>query len=334
MVRWKPLETNFQRRDPAESCVYHLTARDIPAKLRATMAAIGCRTRKELVARFRTRNPRSMCDIDPLHKWMQGRATPRHGAFYEEWRQLIGLERPSEWLVTCTLDAFLLDLSASSGIDEGRLRRSAAAAQTRPGVGAPTHGLLGGLASLGGSYRCYSRSFSPHFADHLIRGVLELEPGRSDLLGATYREKLPLGTLLMKGHAAISGRLLNIEVVDPDSGVKMVVISHVPGPPVTVLCGVLVAAAAISSEPLPSATLLLAVRVPAEGLADAAEGYVRLQPGAIAADLAAAGLTSDECAAVDARALDFLSPRALLVPQALQTGFADDLSGAFGGRTG
>ncbi len=303
-----------------------MLATDIPAKLRATMAALGCRTRKELVARFRARNPRTACDIDPLHKWMQGRATPRLAGFYDEWAALIGLTKPGAWLATCTLDAFLAETSASSGFDDSTLRRSAAPRPGRAGASAATHGLLGGLASLGGTYLCWSRASSPHHPDRVIRGTLELEAGRDDTLRAIYSEHLPSGVLVVEGRAAISGRTLNMEMVDPDSGLKLVIVAHVPGPPVSVLCGLCLSTAALASEALPSATALLAVRAPGGGSTNVPKGYMRLSASAISADLAAIGIKMPSSDAVAARAVSFLSTPALQVPRAVQSDFAFDLA--------
>jgi hypothetical protein len=42
------------------------------AKLRLAAATLGCSSRKEFCARFRSVNPATQCDIDPLNKWVQG----------------------------------------------------------------------------------------------------------------------------------------------------------------------------------------------------------------------------------------------------------------------
>ena len=139
---------------------------EIPAKLRATMAALGCHSRKDLAARFRARNPRTACEIDSLHKWMQGRATPRVAAFYDEWAQLLGLARGGNWVAVCGLDSFIVELTVSTGIEAERLLRDAPSRSSRSSAAQPTHGLLGGQSSLHGVYLCYSRAFSLLYADH------------------------------------------------------------------------------------------------------------------------------------------------------------------------
>jgi hypothetical protein len=323
-VRWKELEVDFHLSGVREqSC--HMPPTDIPAKLRATMAALGCHTRKELVARFRTSNPRSACDIEPLHKWMQGRATPRLAGFYDEWAALIGLARPGAWIATCTLETFLAETTACSGFDDSTLRRSAAPKPARLGPAAQTHGLLGGLASLCGTYLCWSRATSPHYPNHIIRGLLQLAPDRDASLRANYSEHLPSGEIVMEGRAAISGRTLNIEMGHPDSGLTMVIVAHVPGPPVSVLCGLSVGASALASEALPSAEAILAVRATMAGSANVPNGYMRICQSALSADLAAIGIMGPASDAVAARAVSFLSPPPLQVPRAVQSGFASDL---------
>ena len=299
---------------------------EIPAKQRATMAALGCHTRKELVARFRVRNSRTACDIDPLHKWMQGRATPRLAGFYDEWAAVIGISKPGAWLATCTLDAFLTETSVSLGFDDSTLRRSAAPKPSRAGAAAPNHGLLGGLASLCGTYMCWSRASSPHYQDQLIRGVLRLEPGRDETLRASYSEYLPYGLMVLEGKASIGGRTLNITMTDRQSGLEMHIVTHVPGPPVTVLCGLSVSAAALASEALPSAEPILAVRAPGGADTDLPGGYMQAGRSEIAADLAAIGITLPAAHAVATRAISFLAPQPLQISQAVQSGFAGDLA--------
>ncbi len=46
------------------------------AKLRLAAATLGCSSRKEFCARFRSVNPATQCDIDRLNKWVQGRSLP------------------------------------------------------------------------------------------------------------------------------------------------------------------------------------------------------------------------------------------------------------------
>ena len=51
--------------------------RGLAAKLRITAALLGCATRKELCARFRSVNPATEFDLERSYKWLQGRALPR-----------------------------------------------------------------------------------------------------------------------------------------------------------------------------------------------------------------------------------------------------------------
>ena len=66
-------------------------AHELPAKLRVTMALLGCNSRKELCARFREVNPRTEFDLERSHKWLQGRAKPRTAQVYEDWTRLLGM---------------------------------------------------------------------------------------------------------------------------------------------------------------------------------------------------------------------------------------------------
>ena len=63
---------------------------DLAAKLQATIFALGCSSRKGLVARFRLNNAATTLELESLHKWMQGRASPRGTAFYSEWARILG----------------------------------------------------------------------------------------------------------------------------------------------------------------------------------------------------------------------------------------------------
>ena len=60
------------------------------AKLRLAAATLGCSSRKEFCARFRSVNPATQCDIDRLNKWVQGRPLPRASSVYADFAAVIG----------------------------------------------------------------------------------------------------------------------------------------------------------------------------------------------------------------------------------------------------
>jgi hypothetical protein len=79
---------------------------DIGVKLRLTAAVLACASRKDFCARFRAVNPATHCDLDRLHKWMQGRALPRDLSFYDDWAKVLGLAQSGAWLAACPVEAF------------------------------------------------------------------------------------------------------------------------------------------------------------------------------------------------------------------------------------
>lgn len=81
--------------------------RDFGAKLRITAAALGCASQKDLCARFRELNPRTIFELDRSYKWMQGSSLPRSARLYEDWAALLGTARPVAWLQSCTVGEFL-----------------------------------------------------------------------------------------------------------------------------------------------------------------------------------------------------------------------------------
>jgi hypothetical protein len=302
---------------------------DIDAKFRVTMAALGLSSRKELAARFRAVNPRSSCEAETLHKWMQGRALPRHATIYADWAQVLGLRRSGEWISASALHAFIEDVSTATGIGVPSLLRAAATTSARKPVSPAVHGLVGGLASLCGQFICYSRSFSPEFPEHIISGVLRLELGRSGSLLAEYSENTRLGPIKLTGHASLSGRALNIVVVDAVSGVTLFINLHMPGPPVAAICGLLSGPAVVASAPLLCSTPLLAVKLP-DTAPDDLSRYFMPTPGAIAADLCAVGISPHDPTAFDARVRAFLAPEPRRVEQKWQVDFAADFFAADG----
>ena len=264
-------------------------AHELPAKLRVTQELLGCNSRKEFCARFRELNPRTEFDLERSHKWMQGRAKPRSARVYDDWARLLGTERSASWLVACTLDAFFdevcqifaadpVDLKRRAGIDEqgGTLARVGGAA----------------IHYLCGDYVAYSHAWSPYFHEQLIRGSLQIEPGKGNRFAARYRETFPSGQVELTGAANLVGRVLHLELHEAGSGAPFYISVLLSGRPASMLSGVASGATLAGPDPLPSATRIVLIRVPDSRAVeiDRSNGYLMLEPAALEANFAAAGI--------------------------------------------
>lgn len=278
-------------------------ASDFATKLRLTAAALGCSGHKELCARFRAANPTTHFDLERAYKWFQGRALPRSRQVYDDWAKVLGTQRSGTWLAVCSTAAFLEELCALHGLEPEallqRLGTPAASAPARPDA-------LGGY--LYGTYACYSLAWSPYYRGQLIRGSLLIAPGRgrSRPLVGTYREALLGRSVEFKGEVRIAGRSLHANLCDPESGLPLFMSLFLPGPPASVLCGILSGATVVGPDPQPSATRIAVIRVPNN--ADGSNRYLEPRTGAVACDLTALGLPLTEPAEVDALLRGFLLP--------------------------
>ncbi len=280
---------------------------EFAAKLRMAASALGCHSRKELCARFRAANPATQCDIDRLNKWVQGRSLPRAGAVYADLALVIGSRRSGVWIAGCTIAEFGAELAACTGA-EGEMPPEP------PHRHAPrASGLFGGMATLFGSFAAYSPAWSPHFRGQWVRGSLRLSAGRNGGVAATYTETLLGREVRLTTDAWIGGRSIHYVVRDPDGDMPLFVSAMIPGPPASVLCGVMSGNAFVAPEPLPSACRILFVRVADSPVLDAGNRYFTPQPGALAADLTALGLNLAEADRLDGFARDFLGTAPLQV---------------------
>jgi hypothetical protein len=273
------------------------------AKLRMAAAALGCNSRKELCARFRSVNQATQCDLDRLNKWVQGRSLPRAVSVYADLAAVIGTANPGRWVADCSLEEFAAELAARTGVDAATIALPNSLARR----GNPrAAGLFGGVATLAGSFAAYSPAWSPHFHRRLLRGALRLSSGRSGALIATYTESLFGRDVRLTAEAWIGGRSMHFVVREPDGDVPVFISLQIPGPPASVLCGVMSGVAFVSSEPLPSASRIVFIRVPDTPRLDGTNRYFDPVPGAIAADLVALGLNVPEADRLDAFARQFL----------------------------
>jgi hypothetical protein len=255
-------------------------AQELATKLRLTAAALGCTTHKELCARFRAVNPVTEFDDARSQKWLQGRAHPRNGAVYADWAKVLGTSQSGAWLAECTLPAFEAELVRLFGTGVERSGQTATAAGVRPAAPVPF--------DLTGQFACYSFAWSPYYRGQLIRGAFTLARDRRRMLRATYSEYLLGATVCFVGEVVLAPRTLHALLRGPAEVSPLLITMRLSGPPGSVLCGIMAGATAVGPEPLPSATRIVAVRVPRDP--SASNRYFALEPGAIASDLLANGL--------------------------------------------
>lgn len=282
---------------------------DFDAKLRMTATVLSCVTRKEFVARFRAVNKASECDIERMHKWLQGRALPRSLSVVQDWTKLLGSGRPAEWIASCTLDEFAAELAGLFERDAeellatqaffGRGSRTARA----PSAADP---LFGGVRFLCGAYACYSPSWSPYTRGRLIRSSFVIAPARGTSLVVTYSEMLLGKSVSLTGELRVAHRLLYATLTEAGSEVPIFFSLFMPRPPAAVMTGIMAGATFVSPEPEPSASRIVMVRVPDAAALDDSNRYVVPAPGVVADDLEALGLDVASCAGVDGLIQGFL----------------------------
>ena len=263
---------------------------EFATKLRLTAAVLGCDSHKALCARFHAVNPKTHFEIERAHKWLQGRATPRNRQVYDDWRQVLGLEQHSDWLMECSVEAFLEAVSRHYRVDADTVRRRASHWEAAEAI----HGharVQSPHDYLCGSFACYSWSWSPYHRGQIVRGTLAITPAVKRLsLVARYSETmLGTGTVVrFSGEVQLAGGTLSFNLRGPGQGLPLFCCLLLSQPPASVMCGMLAGAAFVGHEPQPSATPFVAVRVPHDP--EPSNGYIRPAPDALAADLAALGL--------------------------------------------
>jgi hypothetical protein len=301
------------RLQPAEP--YHAIA----MKLRLTAAVLACTSRKELCVRFRAVNRATHCDLDRLHKWMQGRALPRAPGLYDDWAKVLGLTRSGAWLAACPIEEFRAALVGPDGVpadlppDVGPRRRSAG--------GGP--GVLGGARMLCGDYACYSHAWSPRHGGALIRGSLAIRPGKGTRLVATYGERLLNGSMRISGEVTVTGRSIHFLVWEPDGNLPIFFSLIMPGPPAGALCGMMSGVAFVAHVALPSASRVLMVRLPGAAALEASNGYLDPSPGFLTEDLARLDLRPGRGEELDALATRYFASSADQVTPADQEAFIE-----------
>lgn len=275
-------------------------------KLRMAAAAFGSSSRKEFCARFRAANPATQCDPDRLSKWMQGRSLPRASSVYADFAAVIGTRRSGRWIAECSAEEFAAELIACTGADPATV----ALPDSLSRRGNPrAAGLLGGAATLAGAFAAYSPVWSPPYHGRLLRGALRLVPGRSGALMATYTESFFGRDMRLTAEVSISGRAMHFLLREPDGEMPVFISVQLPGPPASVLCGVMSGVAFLSHEPLPSTSRIVFIRVQETARLDSTNRFFDPVPGAIAADLADLGMDIPEADRLDEFTREFIGTR-------------------------
>ena len=151
---------------------------------------------------------------------------------------------------------------------------------------------------------------------------MRLSPGRSGTLIATYTESLFGRDVRLTAEAWVGGCAMHFVVREPDGDVPLFISLQIPGPPASVLCGVMSGVAFVSHEPLPSACRIVFIRVPDTPRLDGTNRYFDPVPGAITADLVDLGLAVPEADRLDAFTREFWGTLPIQVTTQHQTAFA------------
>ena len=110
----------------------------------------------------------------------------------------------------------------------------------------------------------------------------------------------------LTAEAWIGGRSMHFLVREPDGDMPVFISLQLPGPPASVLCGVMSGVAFIAHEPLPSASRIVFIRVRDTPGLDGSNRFFDPAPGAIAADLVDLGVDIPEADRLDTFARNFV----------------------------
>lgn len=260
-------------------------------KLKLTQRALGCRSVKELAARFRAANPHTQFEVERARKWLRGSSAPRSPEFYDDWAKVICTARGSVWLTTCSPAALVDELARTLGADP--LALEATAAEFEALAAAP------GEDAIGGDYVAYSRAFSPYYEDWLVRAHLRIAPRRDGRFNLRYDERLSdVGVISGCGVATVTDDVFACHAESETTGrlsTPFLFLLRLPGPPVNLLFGQLLAVTVYGPVRPLASTPLLALRVEPETAIAAMElmCYVRQTRAAIAAEIRALGFAGD-----------------------------------------
>jgi hypothetical protein len=258
---------------------------------------------KELAARFRAVNPKTHFQAERAQKWFQGRALPRSLELYDDWAKVLGISKSGAWLEAAKLDEFAAELSSvcnlTANVLLGRAEAHASIGLTsRPDPGSA-------LSYISGTYACYSAAWCTYYRGRLIRGAMQLNwrSGASGSFAAEYTEALLGRVVHYRGELFAVGRALHLDLRRVDDRLPLFGSFVLPGPPASLLCGIVSGSTAVGPDPQPSAARMLMVRVAVRP--DASNRY--LDSGdTVSGDLATLGI---DIADVEEGALrEFLQP--------------------------
>jgi hypothetical protein len=277
-------------------------ARDIDRKLRATAAALGLVTRKDLAAAFRRVNAATPFDIERAHKWLQGRSNPRDARLYQDWVLVLDVDQSAEWIANCEFDAFLDVVAKRHNMDlEALHRQSRSMHAARFSTANEAH------SNLAGTYVSYSNAWSPYFRGQIIRGELMIADAESAAgPQVTYSEFLPTGRLQVSGPVRLSSRAMHMSLKEPTGDAQFLFCLFPPTAPVRVLGGLMCGATLIGPDSSPSVTRIVMIRLPDRSdQLQSANAYLP-QASSFAQDLASLGLPVSSPQMVDERLSEFL----------------------------
>lgn len=254
-------------------------------KLSLTAVLLGCGTRKELCARFRTVNPQTEVDLERSFKWLQGRALPRSPTVYEDWARLIGTHRGGTWISACSEEAFLDELCLLYGANRNDLL---ARAQRFLGEGG---GAITTSDALLGQFVAYSWAWSPFHTGELIRGRLSFAEAARARLDVTYTEDIPGGRIELSGQASRNGRVIHANLVARgDERIDLLLLA--PGRPADILVGLLQGQTVATAELQLASSRIVLFRTLSDMQGAGTEGscYIPFDPTALTADLERQGI--------------------------------------------
>lgn len=271
---------------------------ELARKLCLTAAALGCRTRKDLAARFSTLNPRTDFDLERSYKWLQGRSAPRSERLYADWAALIGAPEGARWLAECPAEDLLAHLCDQFAIARSDLLAAADAfgGATRPGQ----------ADYVVGCYLSYSWAWSLPMLGRLIRGLFTVDQVARGALRAAYIEDLPPASLLFEGPLVRHGHGLvtSLDLVGGGGGESIYANLIVAGWPASVLCGHFAGMVVQGGDSRRAVSRCAMLRINGDRQGSDSHGYVEATLDAVTADLARHGfLAADRLAS---RLLDFL----------------------------
>ena len=271
---------------------------EFASKLQMTAQALGCVTQKELCARFHQANPDTQFQLANSYKWMQGRATPRAGAVFEDWARVLDIGKSGRFLADCSLEEFAEALAAhyQLGGETG----------DTDGSGAAPFSLT---ALLLGHFALYSLSWSKAASGVVLRGSLHIEAASDGTPAAHYEERVAGGGLSFSGPVRAAHRALHLTLNDATHQSSLFFSCHRPTPPANVLTGIIAGSAYHDPESRPMAGRFFAVRhLQKEGVLTDSNRYLEGGARELARDLESLGYRFGADLDIGAVCLDFLGP--------------------------